>query len=362
MLITIITPRFSYAGVPLAQIRFAKALANRGHKVTLIIGYVDFGYDLPKIDNVDVCIWNKKKVTHMFLDLILYFLKNPPQIIFSAEDHLNIVVLLAAIFSGVKSKISCSSRVTPIDTYFNKGRFKGQIMKYLMRLVAWRATALTCVSKDMVKQYKKIFPKIEYTCVYNIVKDKDSLTRMTEVLQHEWFDESIPVIVAAGRLAPWKGFDNLINAFELVRKKKICRLVILGDGPERKNLQNQINYLGLEDSIQLLGYVENPLKYFYRANIFVLSSRLEGMPNVLVEAIMCGCIPIATNCPTGPSEILGDQLNGFLVPVDDPGAMAKAICLALDKNIDLNLLNKVVDLFDQEKVLDRHFDLLGVQG
>ncbi|MCJ7773912.1 MAG: glycosyltransferase, partial [Desulfobacterales bacterium] len=80
-------------------------------------------------------------------------------------------------------------------------------------------------------------------------------------------------------------------------------------------LQKFIETRGLSEFVQLLGYVENPLKYFARANVFVLSSLVEGLPNVLVEAMMCGCTPVATDCPTGPREVLQDGKYGYLVPM-----------------------------------------------
>jgi glycosyltransferase involved in cell wall biosynthesis len=139
-------------------------------------------------------------------------------------------------------------------------------------------------------------------------------------------------------------------------------LIILGDGPLRTELQNLIESFGLVDTIELLGYVENPLKYFARADVFILSSLVEGMPNVLVEAMMCGCTPVSTDCPTGPRELLQDGKYGYLVPMRDPTAMAAAIESALDHPIPKALLDEAVDPFEENRVIDRHFEVLGLQG
>lgn len=228
----------------------------------------------------------------------------------------------------------------------------------------WRANATTCVSKDMVEQYRAVFNSPPHVAVYNIVDDKSSRARMQEPVQHEWLlDKSQPVIVAAGRLAAWKGFSDLVHAMKILAVKgRVARLLILGDGPLRIELQTLINELELKDSVQLLGYVSNPLKYFAHADVFVLSSLVEGLPNVLVEAMMCGCTPVATDCPTGPREVLQDGKYGYLVPVKDPVALAAGIEHALEAPTQHSVLEIAVKPFEEDVVLNHHFDVLGLSG
>jgi len=362
MKICVVTPRYAIAGVPLAQLRFARALAERGHDVDLVIGYVEPQYVFPGATGVGVHVWNQQKVRGMLFPLIRYLRSVKPDVVFSAEDHLNTVVLLAAIASGSKAKISCSSRVTPFDTFSNTPFTKRWVLKHLMRAVMWRADALTCVSKDMVDQYRRVFNSPPHVCVYNIVDDRLSRLRMKEPVEHEWIlPKDGPVLVAAGRLAPWKGFVDLIRAMKELSRKRRARLLILGDGPLRSELEALIVELSLSDVVRLEGYVENPLKFFAHADVFVLSSHVEGLPNVLVEAMMCGCTPVSTDCPTGPREVLQDGKYGYLVPMRDPEAMATAIEMALDTPIARNLLEEAVRPFEEEAVLNRHFEVLGLR-
>ena len=363
MKICVVTPRFAIAGVPLAQLRFARALAEMGHDVDLVIGFVDPQYKFPPVVGVNVIQWNEQQVRGMFFPLRKYLQVAKPDVVFSAEDHLNAIVLLAAITTGVKAKISGSSRVTPFDTYSNKPFTKRWVLKHLVRSVMWRGDALTCVSRDMVDQYRKVFVSPPHVCVYNIVDDRHSRLRMVEPVEHDWFlRKDGPVLVAAGRLAPWKGFADLIRAMKLLPRQRRARLMILGDGPLRSELEALIIELGLEDVVSLVGYVENPLKYFARADVFVLSSHVEGLPNVLVEAMMCGCTPVSTDCPTGPREVLQDGQYGYLVPVRDPVAMAAGIEKALDRPIPRDILAKAVQPFEEGAVLKRHFEVLGLSG
>ena len=361
MRIAVITPRFAIAGVPLAQLRFARALAYRGHDVDLIIGFVEPQNEVPSAAGVNVLRWGHPQVRGMLLPLIRYMRSAKPDVVFSAEDHLNVVVLFAAIVCRSKAKISGSSRVTPYDTYSSVPFTKRWILKHFVRAVTWRADALTCVSRDMVEQYRRVFDAARHVCVYNIVDDMLSHLRMREPLEHEWLlRKSGPILVAAGRLAPWKGFADLIRAMKELSGRTQARLLILGDGPLRPELEALIVELGLSNVVRLLGYVENPLKYFACADVFVLSSHVEGLPNVLVEAMMCGCTPVSTDCPTGPSEVLQGGKYGYLVPIRDPVAMAAGIEKALDHPIPKALLAEAVRPFEEGAVLARHFDVLGL--
>lgn len=361
MKICVVTPRFAIAGVPLAQIRFARALAQIGHEVDLVVGFVDPLHKLPQVKTVNVVQWQEPHVRGMFLPFRKYLQETKPDVVFSAEDHLNAIVLLAAITAGSKTKISGSSRVTPLDTYSSKLFTKRWILKQLVRAVMWRANALTCVSEDMVDQYRKVFINPPHVCVYNIVDDLNSRQRMMEPVDHDWLlQKSGPVVVAAGRLATWKGFEDLIRAIKFIPSQRRVRLMILGDGPLRFELEALIVELGLKEVVRLLGYVENPLKYFARADVFVLSSHVEGLPNVLVEAMMCGCTPVATDCPTGPREVLRNGKYGYLVPVRDPLAMAIGIEQALDHQIPEALLAEAIQPFKEDAVIHRHFEILGL--
>jgi glycosyltransferase involved in cell wall biosynthesis len=116
----------------------------------------------------------------------------------------------------------------------------------------------------------------------------------------------------------------------------------------------------LEDAVSMPGNVENPLQYFRRSDVFVLSSYVEGLPNVLVEAMLCGCTPVSTNCPTGPREVLEDGKYGYLVPMRNPTALANAIVHALDQPIPARMLARAIESFQEESVIQRHLALLGL--
>lgn len=360
--ICVVTPRFAISGVPLAQLRFARALARSGHEVDLIIGRVDSHLTVPETPGVNVIALQLPSVRSMFMPFLRYMRRAKPDIVFSAEDHLNVLVLLVAMLTGSRAKISGSCRVTPFDTYRGGILSKQWVLKQLARLVAARADALTCVSRDMVEQYRQVFRSPPHTFVYNIVADAEARTRLQEPIDDPWFEEKErPVVVAAGTLAPWKGFADLIRAVGHLRdRSRHVRLLILGEGPLRPELEALVRELDLEDRVRLPGFTDNPLKYFARADVFALSSHVEGMPNVLVEAMMAGCTPVSTDCPTGPRELLQDGRFGYLVPMKDPGALADGIENALEKPIPKARLAEAVRPFEEDAVIKRHFEILGL--
>jgi glycosyltransferase involved in cell wall biosynthesis len=148
--------------------------------------------------------------------------------------------------------------------------------------------------------------------------------------EHErFFDE--PVILGVGRLAPQKDFAMLLEAFALVARSRHVHLVVLGEGPEREALSQQAAALGVQHKVWLPGFVSNPLAYMRRARVFALSSRNEGFPSALVEAMEAGAGLVSTDCPFGPREILDGGRFGSLVPVGNASAFAAALQRELDR-------------------------------
>ena len=359
MKIAVIIARYSISGVPLAQLRLARSLISHGHEVQFIVGDCPPDFSLPNEDNLNIRVLNTYSTLKMICPLFFLLKDNIIDIVFTAEDHLNVTVLLAAILSKSKAKISASSRVTPLDTYSNIWFSKKWVLKQLSKLTMRRADVLSCVSQDMVLQYKKIFTDSHHVCIYNVVDDHISRKKMLEPISHKWFSSNkYKILIASGTLASWKGFEDLIRAIPYVLAERKVKLLILGDGPLKKHLQAVIENLDITSFVELVGYVDNPLQYYKNSDIFVLSSYVEGMPNVLIEAMMCGCTPVATDCPTGPREVLQKNKYGYLVSSHEPQAIAKAIIQAIDRPISKALLDDAIKPFESEAVLAEHFKAL----
>lgn len=353
--------RYSHSGVPLAQIRLAKAFLRRNYIVKFIIGYVPDDLKTPVIDGATVINLNVQRTYKLLIPIVSHIKEFQPDVIFTAEDHLNTIVATAAMVARSKAKISASSRISPYRTYSDKPFSKDWALKYSSILIRKRINTLVCVSEDMVKDYQKIFGKTRHQCIYNMAYDADTARRISEPVDDPWItDESVPLIITAGRLCPGKGYPDLINAISILRKKGPIKLAILGEGDFRPELEALIEKEDLTDVVRLLGFQKNPLKFFKQANVFALSSYFEGLPNVLIEAMAAGCTLVSTDCPTGPREVLKDGKYGYLVPMHDPESMAKALQKALENPTPLELLKEAIDPFTEQSVIQKHQQVLGI--
>lgn len=137
------------------------------------------------------------------------------------------------------------------------------------------------------------------------------------------------VIVTCGRLVPQKDYSTLLNAFAIVRAQTPARLWLIGEGPQRYELEELATRLGIREAIEFLGFVPYPERFMQAADLFALSSVFEGFGNVLVESLSVGTPIVSTDCPHGPAEIIGSSGAGLLVPPQDPGALAREMLRVL---------------------------------
>ena len=176
---------------------------------------------------------------------------------------------------------------------------------------------------------------------------------------HHWFtDSGPPIVLGVGRLVPDKDFLTLLEAFRIVRTQHACRLLILGEGRMRRALERRARALDLSDHVSLPGWVENPFAFMSRASLFALSSRREGFANVLVEALACGCPAVSTDCPEGPSEILGAP--ELLAPVGDPKALAQVMLQALRRPVSGSALKARAARFSVEQAAKKYDELISM--
>jgi glycosyltransferase involved in cell wall biosynthesis len=235
-----------------------------------------------------------------------------------------------------------------------------RIMPQLVRWFYPWADCIVAVSQGVADDLRR-FLKISDSriqVIYNPVITPDLQVQVQADLNHPWFQNGEPpVIVAIGRLTAPKDYPLLIAAFARVLKSHRARLLILGEGEERSALESLIRELGLGNDVSMPGFVSNPFPYIVRSAAFVLSSRWEGLPGALIEAMYCGIPLISTDCPSGPREILLDGKYGRLVPIQDVDALSVAICDALDSKIP-SPPSESWQRFNIDTVLDQYIEVL----
>ena len=235
-----------------------------------------------------------------------------------------------------------------------------------VRFLYPRADRVICVSQgvadDLVKNFR--VPVARTAVVHNPVEIATVRALASSDPRHPWLNaqEHTAVIIAVGKLRLAKGYPDLLRAVRLLSNTVAVRLLILGEGPERTNIVRLIADLGLQHQVELLGFQENPYQYVARSTVFCHAAHWEGFPNVLPEAMACGTPVVSTDCPSGPSEIIHDGLDGLLVPVGRPSALANALLRVLqDPSFATKLASQAsarVERFGVSRVVDTYAHLL----
>lgn len=228
-----------------------------------------------------------------------------------------------------------------------------------------QADGLIAVSRGVAEEVTKI-PGVapeKIHAVQNPVVSPELTALAASPVDHPWFTtEGPPVILAAGGMRRSKDFPTLIRAFARVRGRRPGRLVVLGEGRQRRKLEVIAARLGVDCDVSFPGFVTNPYAYMAKASLLVLSSAWEGSPNVLVEALAVGTPVVATDCRSGPREILQDGRYGPLVPVGDAEAMAGAITRTLDAPLPAETLKVAAEPYRLHMSCRRYLEAFGMEA
>ena len=228
-----------------------------------------------------------------------------------------------------------------------------------------RVDAVAAVSRGVARFAADVLGvRVPVRTICSPLVDADRLRKAAEPTDHPWFGGSVPVILSVGRLV--KDYPTLLRAVALLAARRPVRLIVLGEGNKAERLpelQALAQSLGIAGAVDFAGFAANPLAYMARADLFVLSSEHEGMPQVLVQAMMVGCRMVATDCDFGPAELFGGGEYGRLAPVGDPARLAEAMDRELDTPRDAARLRaRAAELFDVERSIDAYESLLGIGG
>ena len=299
-----------------------------------------------------------------FPDLVRYLQQDQPDVVLSAKTYPNIAVLWARRLSRVPTRVTVSEHTTlsqEILQHTREGDWTWRLLPAIVRRVYPWADATVAVSNGVADDFAKTtgLPRERIVTVYNPVVTADLRTQALSPLDHPWFTPgSPPIVLAVGRLEAQKDFLTLLKAFARVRAQRVARLLILGEGAQRAAIEALVKTLNLAADVALPGFVANPGAYMARAAVFVLSSIFEGLANVVIEAMACGCPVVSTDCPSGPAEILADGDYGSLVPVGADAALAKAILATIAATPDRERLRTRADLFSSERATHRYLQVL----
>lgn len=282
-----------------------------------------------------------------------YIRSEAPDCIFPSLPSAKTATLLASYL------LADCPPIVPIIRNVMENRHREDRTRY--RLLLGRSEHIVTVSEGVRRSvYENTGIRREIiTTIYNPVVTPELNPDKRKAPDHPWFsDDGPPVILSVGRLAKVKDHSTLVKAFHRLLQIMPARLIILGEGSRRKPLARLVHALNIEDRVSLPGWKENPFAFMARASLFVLSSRWEGLPTVLIEALACGCPCVSTDCPSGPAEILEGGRLGPLVPPGDIAALASAMHRTLEDPPEARKLIERAAFFSIENAVDGYEGLI----
>lgn len=347
-------------GIQRVMLNLAEGFLQAGQRVDLVIVQAE-GELAPEIsDGVRLINLNKRRALFALKTLIDYLEREKPIAVLASQPHLNILAIIARRAARVDTRVVISEHIAFEDAARNSTRFVDRWSALLGRLFYKRADGIIAVSqgvKDQVVHAARIAPG-RVQVIHNPILSASFDQKIMQSAQHRWLGQNIPLILSAGRLTAQKDFATLLRAFAILRKSQPARLIILGEGEERNSLLKLAAELKIDAHVDLPGFMPNPFGFMQKAHLFVLSSRWEGFGNVLVEALACGLPVVATNCPSGPAEILEHGKYGTLTPVGDAPALAAAMLQTLKQPPSAEMLKRRAQDFSNATIVPRYLQTL----
>lgn len=348
--IAIFTPQLNDVGTSLAMWNYAIALESPEYDVDLVRAGEEWrGMEVPNA-NVRIVALPTAAISTLLPDkgflyrlssalvalvsifsLAFYLWRTRPEVFIVGLHPL--AARLALSLSRHKGKFVISVQGLP-----RASRFRSKQWRYLAK----RADCVIVPVKSIGGVVRSIsgVSELPFEVVPNAVLENEYLLAEFPAPDHPWFREkSTPIVLGAGRLSYQKNFELLIKSFAHLHKDSDARLVIVGEGELRADLEQLVSDLELGDVVDLRGHVDNPLSYMAHSDVFVLSSRWEGPGHVLIEALSTGTPCVTVDCPHGPSDILGDGRYGTVTSTD-PSELASSILELLENPVAARIKSK----------------------
>ncbi|MCG5534582.1 glycosyltransferase [Ectothiorhodospira mobilis] len=358
-------PSFGDGGVERMLVNTARGMASLGARVDFIVKQTNAPYleQLPEnVRLIELGDGSQRSITRRFRE---YLQTHRPDAVISAKGRDNSIAIAAKKVAPTETRFYLrpgtavsarldNRRINPLRRWWK--------LRGIRRLYA-QADRIIAVSEGVAEDIARSvrIPRSEITVIRNPNITPEFFQMGAEPPEHPWFkNSSIPVIAGMGGLRRQKDFPTLLRAFTKLRTHRPARLVIFGEGRQHERLESLARELGIAEDVDLPGFTRNPYSHLSRSAMFVLSSLWEGSPNVLTEAMALGTPVVATDCHSGPREILDGGRLGKLVPVGDPESLARAMQETLDRPRPAADLKAATEEYTMEKSAGRYLDTMGI--
>lgn len=351
--ISVVIPTLDQGGAERSMIQLANGLAREGFDATLVTALHADGVYRCEVTAplVDLSAGRQR---HIPRALHRYMKSASPDIVVTALIN-NWVLGLHAIMR-YPARIVISERTFFSGFMAERGGVLSKLTTALSRFLYRNAERIVAVSHGVADDLAAtgLARREQLRVIYNPVISETFEAMRKEPASQALLAVDRPNFIAVGRLSELKNYPDMFRAFALVRKKVPCRLVVLGEGESRPHLEELVDELGLRMDISMPGFVRNPFPYVERADCFVMSSKHEGLPGSLVQALACGTTVVSTDCRSGPDEILEGGKYGTLVPVGDIQALAEAMLRALEHPFPAESLRDRAAFFSEKNCIEAY--------
>lgn len=348
-------------GAQRAMVRYANGLVARGYEVDLVVLKMRGDFEREVDPRVNVVPLKSSRLAFSILAIAHYLRTARPHAIMSTEAACNVCTILGRQVSGVPTRVIIREGLFPSIAQREDPYLSTRLSYSLSRFIYPMADAVVPIAGELADDLAKVarLPREKmHVIAVNPVVTPALIEAADSTPTHPWFaDDSVPIILGVGRLDLQKDFATLIKAFAIVQRTKKARLLILGEGPERARLETLVAEHQL-DNVALPGFDSRPYAAMANCGVFVLSSRYEGLPNALIEALACGAPVVSTACPSGPRDVLRDGEYGELVAVGDHEALAAAVLRTLDAPPSRELQRSRGAFYSVENSVDHYIPVL----
>lgn len=358
-LLSFFIPDLTVGGAEQVTVNIINGLSERGYNIELLVSKrkgnlqsrIGDGVSVVELSPSNTSVFG---VAAHVVSLARYLRRKQPAALFSHLAHVSVVCLAVHRITGTDTAV--------IPTHHKSYRIttnrslKDRIVQGLVPYLYPSAIRIIAVSEgvaDDIAEHTSL-DRWDISVLHNPVHVDEVRERSRQSIEHEWLDdESIGVVLFVGRIEDQKNLKAWLRAFKRIHERNPdTRAIIVGKGSRHKSVSEFAERLGIDHIVSMPGYVENPYAYMRKASVFMLSSRFEGLPTVLIESLACGCPVVATDCPSGPREILADGKYGTLAPVGDIDGLVDGVIETLADPISEDLLEKRADDFAPDSVLD----------
>ena len=344
----------------------ANGFADRGYAVDLLLRHAS-GVHLkevsPLVTKIDLSAGGKADSVTIIRSFMHYLRQAQPAVLFAHLERPALMAIVSGLLTGYRHIIvPCihNDLIAYANSHHNVLHRLRRWLLNVMVAVFYRLTPrVIAVSDGAARTARRLLspngPPVQV--IYNGVDFSALLSKAQQPVEKSWLrNKTVPVIVACGRLTHQKAHDVLLRGFAVLRQTTPARLVILGEGEDYQALLSLADELGVAKDVLLPGFVDNPLAWFSKSDLFVLSSRSEGLSLVLIEALAGGVPIVSTECPSGPREVLANGCFGALVPVDDVAALSEAMSRALKKKLEIDkaALAQHLEKFSINRMIDEY--------